>query len=131
MGKMARPTALMRDQKGCPGRKAVSSPSSTLQKKFHRTHHQPDLLPTDEEESQPRRRPQRSQPINHHRVNLRSKSRFRHGPLEDFIHFGNRVASSLEQRLALTILDPGIGGEPPDFDEGGAAEEETGAGVAV
>lgn len=64
-------------------------------------------------------------------MNLSSISRFGHTPLEDLIHFRNLVATSLQQRLALAVLDPRIGGETANFDEGGAAEEEARAGVAA
>lgn len=127
---MARPTPLMRDQKGCTERRTISH-TPLHRSLYSATHHQLDLIPTEEEETQPRSRPQRSKPIDHHRVNLRSISRFGHAPLQNFLHFRNAVTSPLEQRLALTILNPGIRRESTNFNEGGAAEEESRAGVAI
>jgi hypothetical protein len=73
--------------------------------------------------------PKGTETVNHHRVNLRRISRLRHSPLKDFIDLVNLEPSPEKERFTLAIVDPRIGREATDLREGGAAEEEAGAGV--
>lgn len=105
----------------------VSILFSTRVKK--RTHHEPNLLPT-EEEPKPDRRAKRPEAVDHHLVDLHAVRRLRHAPLKDLVDDDGRVAAALEEALGESVLKPRVSREASDLLDGGAAEDEAGAGVA-
>jgi hypothetical protein len=125
-GKTARPMAVTRARVDCEAQPKISYGFCYVQSSI--THHEFDRVPRQEEPESPSRS-ERSDTVDHHRVDLTSVRRLRQAPLKHLVDDSDLVASTGEEGLALAVLDPRIGREASDFGEGGAAEEEARAGI--